>query len=259
MTEREFDDLTAKERQGLATEAELAALEPYRARRAVFMAAGFGSRLAPLTLEKPKPLIPVFGRPIIASLLDAVLAAGIEEIYIVRGYMAEAFDELLEEYPMIRFIENPIYNETNNISSVLQAAEYLQNAYVFEADLLLQNPGLISKYQYSSNFLGVPVAYTDDWCFPVKDGVIQCVQKGGESCCHMFGVSYWTGEDGRRLGEDIPRAFRQEENRQAFFEAVPLNIFHDHYTVRVRPCTFEDIQEIDTLEELKALDKTYAD
>ncbi|MCC8357094.1 MAG: phosphocholine cytidylyltransferase family protein [Oscillospiraceae bacterium] len=257
MTEQEFNALAEKERQGIATAAELAALEPYRARRAVFMAAGFGSRLAPLTLTTPKPLIPVFGRPIIASLLDAVLAAGIEEIYLVRGYMGEAFNSLLEEYPMIQFIENPLYDETNNISSILQASEYLQNAYVFEADLLLQNPGLICKYQYSSNFLGVPVAHTDDWCFPVKDGVIQCVQKGGDDCCHMFGVSYWSEEDGRRLGEDLPAAFQREENRQAFFEAVPLNIFHDHYTVRVRPCAFSDIQEIDTLDELKALDKTY--
>ena len=56
---------------------------------------------------------------------------------------------------MIKFIENPIYNESNNISSVVCASYLLKNAYVLEADLLLYNPKLITKYQYESNYLGV--------------------------------------------------------------------------------------------------------
>ena len=43
----------------------LDALEPYRVKRAIFIAAGFGSRLAPITLNTPKPLIRVGGRRII--------------------------------------------------------------------------------------------------------------------------------------------------------------------------------------------------
>ena len=49
----------------------------------------------PITLNTPKPLIRVQGRRIIDSLLDAVYAAGIEEVYVVRGYLAEQFDQLL--------------------------------------------------------------------------------------------------------------------------------------------------------------------
>lgn len=41
----------------------------------------------------------------------------------------------------------------------------LRNAYVFEADLQLYNKELITKYQYSSNYLGMAVKLTDDWCF----------------------------------------------------------------------------------------------
>ncbi|GHV54806.1 hypothetical protein AGMMS49579_16110 [Spirochaetia bacterium] len=55
----------------------------------------------------------------IDTLLDVVIAAGINEIYIVRGYLGEQFDQLLYKYPSIRFVENPLYNETNNISSAL--------------------------------------------------------------------------------------------------------------------------------------------
>ena len=74
---------------GKLTAAGLSALEPYRVRRAVFIAAGFGSRLVPITLNTPKPLVRVRGTRIIDALLDAVCAAGIEEVYIVRGYYGE--------------------------------------------------------------------------------------------------------------------------------------------------------------------------
>ena len=133
---------------GTITPKGLEALEPYRVKRAVFIAAGFGTRLVPITLNTPKPLVRVNGTRIIDTLLDAIVAAGIEEIVIVRGYLAEQFDQLLYKYPNIRFIENPIYNEANNISSAICAKDLLGGAYVLEADLLLYNPALIQKYQY---------------------------------------------------------------------------------------------------------------
>ena len=48
-------------------------LEPHRVKKAIFMAAGFGSRMVPLTLNTPKPLIKVHGKRIIETLLDAVI------------------------------------------------------------------------------------------------------------------------------------------------------------------------------------------
>ena len=57
-----------------------AALEPYRVKRAVFLAAGFGPRLVPVTLNTPKPLVRVKGTRMIDTLLDAVVGVGIEEI-----------------------------------------------------------------------------------------------------------------------------------------------------------------------------------
>ena len=60
---------------------------------------------------------------IIDFLLDAVAAAGIEEVWLVRGYLGEQFDQLLYKYPNIRFIENPLYNDANNISSMVAARD----------------------------------------------------------------------------------------------------------------------------------------
>ena len=50
---------------GTVTEKGNTALEPYRAKRAVFIAAGFGSRMVPITLNTPKPLVRVHGKRII--------------------------------------------------------------------------------------------------------------------------------------------------------------------------------------------------
>ena len=190
-------------KSGTVTPEGLDALEPYRVKRAVIFAAGFGSRMVPITLNTPKPLVRVHGKRIIDSLLDAVYAAGIEEVYIIRGYLSEQFDQLLYKYPNIKFIENPVYNEANNISSAMCARYLLQNAYLCEADLLLYNPALICKYQYCSNYLGVPVDVTDDWCFKTKNGIITKLCVGGTNCHHMFGISYWNAQDGARLAGHI--------------------------------------------------------
>ena len=242
---------------GSITPAGLSALEPYRVKRAVFIAAGFGSRLVPVTLNTPKPLIRVNGKRLIDGLIDAVLAVGVEEIYIVRGYLAEQFDQLLYKYPMIKFIENPAFNEANNISSAVCARYHLSSAYVLEADLLIRNPSIIKKYHYTSNFLGIMKERSDDWCLMVKDGFI-CEEKvGGLNCHQMVGISYWNEADGKKLAGHLKQAYEMPGGKEYYWEQVPLVVYKNEYKVAVRDCTDGDIIEIDTFRELKALDKTY--
>lgn len=243
---------------GNITEAGYAALEPYRVKRAIFIAAGFGSRLVPITLNTPKPLVRVNGKRMIDTLLDAVVAAGIEEIYVVRGYLGEQFDQLRYKYPQIEFIENPLYNEANNISSAMCARHLLQNAYVMEADLVLYNPELITKYQYTSNYLGVPVDMTDDWCFLTdKNRVITKLSIGGTNCHHTYGISYWNAQDGAKLYEDIKKVYEMPGGKERYWDQVALEYCKNNYQVEVRECTFEDIIEIDSYNDLKKLDKIY--
>ena len=235
----------------------LDALEPYRAKRAVFIAAGFGSRLVPVTLNTPKPLVRVNGKRIIDGLIDACLEAGIEDIIIVRGYLAEQFDQLLYKYPMLQFVENPLYNEANNISSALCTRYSLSNTYVFEADLLIHNPKIIKKYHYCSDFMGFPIDRSDDWCFDVEKGYIVNQKVGGTHCHQMVGISYWSEEDGRKLAEHIKEAYEMPGGKELYWEQVPLKIFKKEYKVEICECTSEDIIEIDTFRELKAIDKSY--
>lgn len=246
-------------REGALTDAGASALEPYRVERAVLLAAGFGSRLLPVTVNTPKPLARVHGVRIIDRLIDAVQAAGIKEVYVVRGYLSEEFDQLLRKYPDLVFIENPLYAKTNNISSAAAACRCFSNAYVFESDLFLQNPSLVSAYQYRSNYLAIPVERTDDWCFDAdEEGRIVHIGKGKEApCWQMVGVSYWTAEDGKRLARDIPAVFAQEDGKQIFWDDVALDRLPDAYDVRVRPCSEDDIVEIDDFEDLQRIDPAY--
>ncbi len=257
LTYEEFAALEARAEAGEATPEDLEALEPYRAKRAVLLASGFGSRMLPITINTPKPLVKVKGKRIIESLLDALLAIDVTEIYIVTGYLSEQFELLKRDYPTVQLIENPLYATTNNISSAVAAKDHLQNAYVFESDLMLVNPGLLKKYQYRSNYLGVPVESTEDWCFDTQDGVIVDLHKGGEACHHMYGISYWTAADGAQLAADLESTFAQERYRQNFWDDIPCVICRDNYRVTVRECTFDDIQEIDSFAELQHIDPAY--
>ena len=75
-------------------------LEPYRVKKAVILAAGFGSRMMPATEDRPKPMVKVNGTRIIDSLLDSLVAVGIRDITIVGGYRYGKLCELLEKYPL---------------------------------------------------------------------------------------------------------------------------------------------------------------
>ena len=262
LTYEQFVELEAKYQAGQATSEDLQALEPYRARRAVLLASGFGSRMLPITINTPKPLVNVNGCRIITTLLDALLAIDVTEIVIVTGYLKECFELLRSDYPTIKLVENPLYDSTNNISSACAAladnAAAFQNAYVFESDLFLNTPQLLKKYRYESCYMGVPVKHTDDWCVDTKDGRIADLHKGGDNCHHLFGISYWTAEDGAKLANDLPECFAQDEpTKQRFWDDVPCVLRNDNYCVRVQECTFDDIAEIDSFAELQEIDLRY--
>ena len=98
---------------------------------------------------------------------------------------------------------------------------------------------------------------SDDWCFTVKDGIIQTQRIGGLNCYQEIGISYWSAEDGQKLEEHLRIAYEMPGGREKYWDQVPFSDFPEHYRVRVRECSSGDIIELDTFKELKAIDKTY--
>ena len=87
----------------------------------VILAAGMAKRLRPLTDTKPKCLLTVGNRTLLARTVDAMLATGIQELVVVTGYRGEMIREFLEKtYPelTIHFLHNADYEHNNNISSL---------------------------------------------------------------------------------------------------------------------------------------------
>jgi choline kinase len=104
--------------------------------KGVFLLAGVGSRLRPLTDTTPKPLLHVAGRPLIARSVDSLIAAGITEFVVVTGHLEDQIQRFFRtSYSgiSITFIRNERYEETNNAYSLLLA----RRAFNGEGMLLL--------------------------------------------------------------------------------------------------------------------------
>ena len=241
------------------TEKGRTALEPYRVRRAIILAAGFGSRMMPATADRPKPMVRVNGVRIIDTLLDSLTAVGIREITIIGGYQFEKLKELQEKYPYVKLIENKEYAVTNNISSALLSFDALHDGcYFCEADLYIINPRIITKYQYASNILGSYSLETDDWSFKMADGYLTDYRKGNTYCYNYYGISYWTPEDCEKLKQDFAEVYQDPNGgKDYFWEFIPFVLRKDRYRVEIRPCRKQDIMEIDNYYELAQLDAGY--
>ena len=241
------------------TEKAIKALEPYKVKNAIIMAAGFGSRMAPLTLTTPKPLVSVNGVRFIDTLIGELVRNDIKEIYIVRGYLKEKFDILLDKYPFIKFLDNDLYDKENNISSIMKAVDLIGNTYICEADLLITGEDVIRKYQYECNYIGSRVKETDDWCYDVdSNNRIYNYRKGGTNCVQAYGISYWDNESSKVLRRCLKEMYSIEENKKEFWEMCVFDKYKELFDIKFRPVDPASIVEIDTLEELVAKDSSYS-
>jgi NDP-sugar pyrophosphorylase family protein len=78
---------------------------------AIVMAAGEGRRMRPVTERWPKAILPVDGRPVIATLLRDLAGSGIERVFVVTGHLAEQVEDLVGDGNAfgvaVRFVRQP--------------------------------------------------------------------------------------------------------------------------------------------------------
>lgn len=117
--------------------------------KAIILAAGIGSRLRPMTLNKPKCLVKVAGIPIIDYQIRSYIMAGIEEIIVVTGYMSDKVKDFCNKYcnfKNFKIIENSDYDTTNNMYSL-----YLARQELIGENFILSNGDIVFDKQIAIN------------------------------------------------------------------------------------------------------------
>lgn len=103
--------------------------------KALILAAGLGTRLAPITNDRPKSLVPVNGKPILMKQIENLHENGITDITIVSGYKADILERAVHQlYPEIKIIESVDYATTNNMYSA-----YIARDAIGENEFLMMN------------------------------------------------------------------------------------------------------------------------
>lgn len=230
-----------------------------KVKRAIIMAAGYGTRLRPITLSTPKPLIKVNGIRMIESVIEALLKNDIREIYVVTGYLAEKFDFLGEKYPEVTLIYNPYYSKYNNISSLYVARDHLKDVIILDGDQIIKNDKILDpnfeKSGYNCVWSG---GYTDEWLLQVeKNTIVSCSRNGGEKGWRLYSISRWNQEDGQKLKADLEYQFEVEKNYDIYWDDVALFCSPQNYDLGIREMNLDDVIEIDTIDELRLVDKSY--
>lgn len=233
----------------------------YKVERAIIMAAGKGTRMRPVTLHTPKPLVKVNGKRMIDSVIEALHKNGISEIYIVVGYLKDQFEILPKEYENVKLIENPFYDTCNNISSLYVARDYIENAIILDGDQIIYHEKILTPEFDRSGYNAV---WTDDeteeWLMTVEKGIVtSCSRTGGKGGWQLYSVSRWNEADGKRLKHHLELEFNEKYNRQIYWDDVVMFCHADEYELGIRPMNANDVIEIDNLEELIALDGSYKD
>ena len=123
--------------------------------QAIILAAGMGKRLGELTQGNTKCMIRVGGETLIERVLRQLDALHLSRIIIVIGYKGAELQEYLANVSVqtpIVFVENPIYDKTNNIYSLYLAKDYMreQDTLLLESDIILEDAVLrkLVKHPY---------------------------------------------------------------------------------------------------------------
>lgn len=225
--------------------------------RAIILAAGMGTRLRPLTNDRPKSLVEVNGEPMAERQIRFLKEKGIEDIIVVTGYKAEKFEYLKDKYG-VKLIHNDKYDVYNNFYTMYLVREYLEDAYVTEADVYMVRNYFdesIGESGKSFYFTGIREDFKNEWMFKFNEenkieDIVVCDGTG----YIMSGVSYWTKDHGKIIRKALEEAMEAGDFDNLFWDEIVKNNLKN-LEVYLRKISSEDWFEIDSVQDLKAAEE----
>jgi choline kinase len=183
--------------------------------RAIIPAAGRGQRLLPVTQARPKGLVEVAGRPLLAHALERLYEANISAVICVSGYCGEMLESALcsfERRPPLQFVRNPHYATTNSIASLALTIPWWDDDFlVLDSDILFTSRALEALLRWPGNGALVDAGRPlQDMNIKVtlRDGRVRTMDKNlpvERIDAEFANLSRWTAAGARHLAAAIER------------------------------------------------------
>ena len=226
--------------------------------KAIILSAGKGSRLLPLTADKPKCLIDFSGKSLLEWQLDALAAGGIRDVVIVTGFRDDLVDAVAERRAGVRTFFNPFYHVADNLGSIwMVRPEFDRDTLVLNGDTLVSDSLLAKVLAGPEAPISVTVDEKDDYDADdmkvLRDGTrlrrIGKALEPGEYNAESIGLLAFRGDGPRLFAEQVDRMMRLPDGtRRWYLRAIDALAADVHVeTVSIKG---EDWQEVDFPEDL---------
>ncbi|HEX8626215.1 MAG TPA: phosphocholine cytidylyltransferase family protein [Allosphingosinicella sp.] len=229
--------------------------------KAIILSAGKGSRLLPLTAERPKCLIDLNGRSLLEWQLDALQGAGVADIVVVTGFAEETVAEVAARRTGVRTLFNPFYHVADNLGSVWMArAELDRDTLLLNGDTLI-SPRLLERVLEAE---AGPIAVTVDEKASYDADDMKVLREGdrllrigkaleaGQYNAESIGLLAFRGAGPRLFVDRVETMMRRPDGTRRWYLRAIDEMAQSGADVRAVPIVGEAWQEVDFPEDVEA-------
>lgn len=244
------------DKENQITEEGISALEPYKVKNAIVLAAGMSTRFAPVSYEVPKSLIKVDGEIMIERIIRQLREKGIEEIVVVVGYLMNKFLYLREKCG-VKLVVNHEFRIKNTHSSIYAAQKYLDSTYIICADNFFKE-NVFEEYEYQA-FYGAKYIKELNYergFFVDSNNLIINTRKPAYDQLVMWGHAYFSPEFTSKFLPLLNSYYGRQGVENYYWETIyieNLNVLKMY----VKIYNNNEIYEFDSIAELKEYDPNY--
>ena len=228
-------------------------------RNAIIMAAGTSSRFVPLSAECPKGLLEVKGEVLVERQMRQLKEAGITDITLVVGYKAEMFAYLRDKYA-VDIIYNEDFARYNNTSSLIRVIEKLDNTFICSSDNYFPE-NVFTRESVDSYYSALYAeGKTNEYCLITNaEDQITDVNVGGHDSWYMVGHVFFNHEFSEKFRKLMIKEYCNETTKQGYWEDLYIRYIDQLPKMKINHYQEGDIQEFDSLDELRMFDSSYVE